>query len=332
MIANRPHLFQSFQVVSARIRRWILSWTLATLLVLSPVPISFSAETEETAKPNSVAVLVSAYRPFLEAVEGLSSVLETAGAEVELFTLEDYPERRRAVLRERMIQPSFECYIGVGPWAADFIWRELDRPSVTALYTMVYNPEKRLPPTRDLCGVSMNIPIPTQVETILTALPDARRVGLMYDPQFNDPFFIQAKQIAERLDRRIVPLQVSSSKEIPTVLKKHLNDIDALWLIIDETVTSLERIVQFIIETALSKRVPVIGYNRFHYESGTALSFILDYEALGEQTGHLFMETLRSGVCQSPDPEFTVLVNPKVIERLDIQLGDEISGRDVTQP
>jgi putative ABC transport system substrate-binding protein len=313
-----------------RIGRRSLSWLLVGLLGLSP--ISSSAETEKTSEPASVAVLVSAYRPFLEAVEGLSSVLETAGVDVEVFTLEDYPERRRAVLRERMIQQPFMCYIGVGPWAADFIWRELDRPNATVLYTMVVNPEKRLPPTRDLCGVSMNIPIPTQMETILASLPDARRIGLLYDPQFNDAFFIQAREIAERYDRQIVPLQVSSSKEIPTVLERHLNDLDALWLIIDETVTSLERIVQFIIETALSERVPVIGYNRFHYESGAALSFIFDYKALGKQTGHLVMEILRSGLCQSPDPEFGIQVNRKVIERLDIRLGEEVSGRDMTQP
>jgi len=305
---------------------------LAALLGLSLIPNSFSSETEEGSEPAVVAVLVSAYRPFLEAVEGLSGVLETAGIEVEVFTLEDYPERRRAVLRERMVQQSFGCYIGVGPWAADFIWRELDRPNAKALYTMMVNPEKRLPSTRDLCGISMNIPIPTQVETILTALPDAKCIGLLYDPRFNDPFFNQAKRIAERYDRSIVPLQVSSSKEIPEILEKHLTNVDALWLIIDDTVTSLERIVQFIIETALVEGVPVIGYNRFHHESGAALNFILDYEALGEQTGQLALEVLRDSICKSPDPGFNIQVNRKVIERLDIQLGEEILRKDMTQP
>jgi putative ABC transport system substrate-binding protein len=330
MRIHSPHFFQSFQVFLDRIGRRSLSWLLAALLGLSPIPSS--AETEETSPPTVVAVLVSAYRPFLEAVEGLSSVLETAGVDVEVFTLEDYPERRRTVLRERMIRQPFGCYIGVGPWAADFIWRELDRPNAKALYTMMVNPEKRLPPTRDLCGVSMDIPIHTQVKTILTALPGARRIGLLYDPRFNDTFFIRAKEIAEGYDRQIIPLQVSSSKEIPEILEKRLKNVDALWLIIDDTVTSLERIVQFIIETALVGGVPVIGYNRFHYEAGAALSFILDYKELGEQTGQLAREVLQSGVCRSPDPRFSIQVNRNVIERLDIQLGEKILGEDVTQP
>jgi putative ABC transport system substrate-binding protein len=303
---------------------------LVVLLGLFPVPISAFAEEEPSESP-SVVVLVSAYRPFLEAVEGLSSVLETAGVEVELFTLEDYPERRRGVLKERMIQQAFGCYVGVGPWAADFIWSELGRPEIPALYTMVVDPEKRLPQTRDLCGIAMNIPISTQVEKITTTLPNAKRIGLLYDPRFNDSFFVEAKEMAAQFDRRIIPLQVSSSKEIPEILEKNFMNVDALWLILDETV-SIERINQYIIETALKERIPVIGHNLFHHESGAALSFILDYEMLGKQTGELVMETLRTGVCQNPDPEFTVQVNRKVIERLDIQLGEEVLGEDMTQP
>ena len=305
---------------------------LIVLLGLSPVSISSFAEEEDSSELPSVVVLVSAYRPFLEAVEGLSGVLETAGVEVELFTLEDYPERRRDVLRERMIQQVIGCYIGVGPWAADFIWRELDRSETPALYSMVVTPEKRLPQTRDLCGISMNIPVSTQVMKIAAALPEAKRIGLLYDPLFNDPFFNQAKEIAAKFDRRIVPLQVSSSKDIPEILGKNLMNVDALWLIIDETVTSLERIVQYIIETALTERVPVIGYNRFHHESGAALSFILDYEALGRQTGQLALDLLRGGICRSPDPGYSVQVNHKVIERLDIRLEEEALREDMIQP
>ncbi len=329
---HRTHIARFLKVLSDQIGRCFGRAVLVVLLGLSPAPISSFAQEEEPSELPSVVVLVSAYRPFLEAVEGLSSVLETAGVEVELFTLEDYPERRRGVLRERMIQQPFGCTIGVGPWAADFIWRELDQPEIPALYTMVVNPEKRLPQTRDLCGISMNIPISTQVEKIATALPDAKRIGLLYDPLFNDPFFNEAKEMAAQFDRRIVPLQVSSSKDIPGILEKNLMNVDALWLVIDETVTSLERIVQYIIETALKEGVPVIGYNRFHHESGAALSFILDYEALGKQTGQLALEVLQGNMCASPDPGFSMEVNRKVIERLDIQLGEEILREDRTQP
>ena len=96
--------------------------------------------------------------------------------------------------------------------------------------------------------------------------------------------------------------------------------------------TISESIIQFIIETALLNHVPVIGYNSFFYESGAALSFVFDYQELGEQTGDLIMKLIETGVCSRPDPKFSMWVNRKTIQRLDIPLGDEAVTEDGTTP
>ena len=62
------------------------------------------------------------------------------------------------------------------------------------------------------------------------------------------------------------------------------------------------------------------------------MNFILDYEALGEQTGHLAMEVLQSGVCQSPDPTFSIWVNREAVQRLDISLGEEVTEEGIITP
>jgi putative ABC transport system substrate-binding protein len=249
-----------------------------------------------------------------------------------VFTLEDYGGRRRTVLKEKITEQSFGFYVGVGQQASRFIWDDLDLQKATGIYSMVLNPEKTLPLTEDACGISLNIPIQTQLEKISAALPDARRIGLLYDPRNNDPFFIQAGKIADETDLRIIPLRVISSREIPAVLETYLKDVDALWLITDSTVTISESIIQFIIETALLNHVPVIGYNSFFYESGAALSFIFDYQELGEQTGELIMLLLDTGVCSNPDPKFSLWVNRKTIQRLGILLGEEAVTEDGATP
>lgn len=291
-----------------------------------------SAYGEEDSEPISVAIVVSLVQQYLEAVEGLSHVLEAEGVEIEVFTLDDYQGKRRTVLKEKMVRQPFRCYVGVGHEAAPFIWDELDPKKATPIYSMVLDPEKTLSLSGDACGVSLNIPISTQIEKISAGLPGAKRIGLLFDPLNNDPFFIQAQKIAEDFGLRIVPLRVSSSEEIPTVLETHFKDVDALWLITDSTATPSESIIQFIIETALLNRVPVIGYNSFFYESGAALNFIINYEEIGEQTGELIMELLDTGVCSSPDPKFSLWVNRKTIQRLDILLGEEVVTEDGTTP
>ncbi|MBN1832519.1 MAG: hypothetical protein JW896_10450 [Deltaproteobacteria bacterium] len=319
------------QEASARFNRRALIRLLAFSCALFSVLHAASIRADEVSSA-PVAVLYTLNRPFVEAVEGLSRVIKTAGGKTEAFALEDYPEKRRSILKEKMTQQPFGFYVGVGPQAARFIWDELDPVKARPIYSMVLNPEKVLSLTGNECGVSLNIPISTQVERISAGLPGAKRIGLLFDPLNNDPFFIQAGKIAEGSDLRIIPLRVTSSREIPTVLETRLKDIDALWLITDSTVTISESIIQFIIETALLNRVPVIGYNSFFYESGAALSFVFDYQELGEQTGELITELFDTGVCSSPDPKFSLWVNRKTIQRLDILLGEEAVMGDGAAP
>jgi putative ABC transport system substrate-binding protein len=66
-------------------------------------------------------------------------------------------------------------------------------------------------------------------------------------------FFMKAAAEASSLDLKIVPLKVSSKKDIPVVLKQNWENIDALWLIPDQTVIS-ESIVQYMIKDALFKK------------------------------------------------------------------------------
>lgn len=330
---HRPLFFQALQRFSDRIKRGAWSRLPSALWVLFAIFPMTSAYAEEDAEPVPVAIVVSLVQQYLEAVEGLSHVLEAEGVEIEVFTLENYRGKRRTVLKEKMVSQPFRCYVGVGEEAALFIWRELEGPTkATPIYSMVLDPEKILSLTGDACGVSLNIPIPTQLEKISAALPDARRIGLLYDPLNNDPFFIQAQKIAEDFGLRIIPLRVFSSEEIPAVLETHLKDVDALWLITDSTGTPSESIIQFIIETALLNRVPVIGYNSFYYESGAALNFIINYEEIGEQTGELIMELLNNGVCSSPDPKYSLWVNRKTVQRLNIRLGENFLTEEASTP
>lgn len=294
---------------------------LLALLLVCGALYSPGAFAGEPGHEPPVAVLFELKKPFMEAVEGLSRVLEAAGIAPDVFTFDDYVGKREALLREKMLQKPFQCYIAVGPEAARYLWTEINRPNAIMLYTMVLNPEKILPSDRPLCGISLNLPIQTQVRTIAAALPLARRIGLLFDPHYNEPFFSQSKQALEETGRDITPMKVSSSKEIPEVLDRFLKEVDILWMIPDPTVIS-ESIIQYVIKQALMDGKPVIGYNTFFYESGAALNFIFNYADLGEQTGELVLDLLKTGDCARPDPKFSLWVNREVVQRLGVVLGE----------
>ena len=92
--------------------------------------------------------------------------------------------------------------------------------------------------------------------------------------------------------------------------------MDALWLIPDRTVIS-ESIVKYVIKEAFLRKIPVIGYNRFFYETGAALAFVFDYKELGQQCAKKALSILSGKNCLSTPPLFHVWVNAGVAGSLD---------------
>ena len=298
-------------------------------MILCSVLLAAAAAQGAEIRSPKVAVLVSSnIRPYIEAVEGMSVVLaESARAKVQVFSLEKFKGKIRDVLIQNLTEERFDLFVAVGPEAVRFASEEPVLEKNTWLYSMVLNPPKVFGQAETACGVSLDIPAQRQIEMIAQGLTSIKRLGLLYDPRYNAEFFTKAATEAPSLDLKIVPLKVSSKKDIPVVLKQQWENIDALWLIPDQTVIS-ESIIQYIIKDALFKKTPVIGYNRFFYESGAALAFVFDYEELGRQTGRLAANVLMGKTCEKETPVFRGWLNLRVIDKLGMTVPEKKS-RDI---
>jgi putative tryptophan/tyrosine transport system substrate-binding protein len=271
-----------------------------------------------------VAVVVSRdIRPYIEAVEGMSMVLaESASAKVQVFPLEKFKGKSRDVLIQSLTGEKFDLFVAVGPEAVRLVSEESLLEKTPWLYSMVLNPPKISGRSDAACGVPLDVPPQKQLEVIAEGLTAVKRLGLLYDPRYNSEFFLKASTEAPSLNLKIVPLKVSSKKDIPVVLKQQWESVDALWLIPDQTVIS-ESIVQYIIKDALFRKTPVIGYNRFFYESGAAVAFVFDYEELGRQTGRLAADVLMGKACEKEPPVFHVWLNLRVIDKLGLDVSEK---------
>lgn len=266
-----------------------------------------------------VAVVVSLnIRPYLEAVEGIKTGLsEQREAVITVFNMEDYAGKAQNLLSEGLRDTKFDICIAVGPDAARLIWSGDSAGQALKIYTMVLHPDKVLDSREPVCGISLDIPAETMMQIFSKVLPSLTRIGLLYDPENNATFARQAALEAPVTGLQIIPLEVSSRKEIPDVLKAHWDLIDGLWLIPDQTIIT-ESLVRFIIKQCIFHEVVAFGYNRFFYENGAALSTILDYREIGEKTAELSLASLRGGVCRKQAPKFKVLYNSKVLNRIGV--------------
>lgn len=288
------------------------------LFLILSTTLFFTGIAESADKPTpKVAIVISqSIRPYLLAVEGVRKELaRDRQTKIEEFDLEKFKGESRNLLAMDLKKGGFALFLAIGPSATRFIWEHFPSEDVPKLFTMVLNPERILSSEKFPCGITLRIPLTRQLECISLGIPSVQRLGILYDPSYNSRLIKQVTSSANDSGVTIVPLIVSSKREIPLVLKQNWPSLDALLFIPDRTVIS-ESIVQYIIKQAILNKLPVIGYNRFFYESGAALAFILDYNEIGEQTGRVAARMLSGQACKNEPPLFRVWVNSRVIKKL----------------
>ena len=276
-------------------------------------------------------------RPYVEAVEGFHDGLQRAASsdpavdtDVEIIMLDRYTDASLADLASRMAsrtegRTAIHLAVAVGPEAAAFVWETFPESDIAKLYFLILNPEKVIPDASPATGISLNIPPAEQLRLINQSLSLVTRVGVFYDPVYNADFFAAASAATLELDVELVPLAVGSKKDIPFLLEECWDTIDCVWLIPDRTVIS-ESIAQYIIKQAVLKKVPVVGYNRFFYDSGAAAAFVFDYANLGRQAAGLAVDVLQGRAGGTVSPVFHVWLNASVFQKMGIPLPDPVES------
>ncbi|WP_373499502.1 ABC transporter substrate-binding protein [Desulfococcus sp.] len=273
-------------------------------------------------QPLRAVVLISQnIRPYIEAADRAAETLQGGGLQVETIQVETLPADEKQLLEQAIDRNAYDLLLTVGPEASRFAWSRSRTGACPVIYTMVLNPERLPDAPADPCGISLGIPIEVQMQSITRILPSVKRIGLMFDPGNNAWFHETAERIAAAKGLSVTPIRLSSRKEISRALEAVWGKIDGLWLVPDRTIIS-ESIVQYLIKQALLNDTPVVGYNRFFYESGAAISFVFDYGKLGEQAGRLAIERVQGRECGHPAPAFKTWINTRVLEKLEIPLGD----------
>lgn len=292
-------------------------WIFLFLNSLFLVPSVFS---ESSNQQGAVGIVVSMkIRPYLEAVDGLKAGLDKKShSAIHTFYLENYESGEMDELSRHILSKKCDSLIAIGPEAAVYIWEKFPEDRINKMYSMVLNPEKIISAEGLNCGVSLNIPIATQLMTLSTAFPHVREIGLLYDKALNSEFAGSARSLANVLGLKIVPMEISSRRDMPSILKEHWGKIDLLWLIPDHTVIS-QSLVRFIIKEAILNGTPVTGFNSFFYRSGAAISFVTDYESTGRITAEYFSSILHGEPCELKGPYFDSWVNRKVLKKIGLK-------------
>ena len=277
------------------------------LLLLVLVLGDFLASRDTLASEPPIGIFLSSkIRPYLQSLHGLEDELDF---DYQVFDLSENYELAKHYAKSRR----FQTCVAIGPEAIRLLYH-YGTAIPNKLAIMALDLEK-LVGNHTLCGIDLRIPISFQLEIIEKKLGPGRKVAILYNKPENGELIQRALRYAKEKGLTLVPLELESPSQIMEKLGPVLNQIDIVLFIPDSVVIS-EKIVSHITKTALLKGVAVCGFNRFFYETGALLSFIIDYEEVGRQAARLVAKLVREHICIFTPPKVKLLWNERALKIL----------------
>jgi len=204
------------------------------------------------------------------------------------------------------------------------------------LFCMVLNPQasgfvrSMSASGNNLTGASLDIPPQVQFEAIRALVPQARKIGVIYNPQETETVVQQARKTARDMGLELIAVPVPTPDKVPDALRALDKTVDALWSVADGTAFSSAS-MEFIFLHTLRNKLPFMGLSPAFVKAGALLALAVDYQEVGAQCGALANRILAG---ESPSalpvltPQKVVLhVNLKTAETLGLRIApDRLKG------
>ncbi len=282
-------------------------WLTILVLLLVLILGDFLALRDTLASEPPIGIFLSSkIRPYLQSLHGLEDELDF---DYQVFDLSENYELAKHYAQSRR----FQTCVAIGPEAIRLLY--LYGTAIPNKLAIMALDLEKLVGNHTLCGIDLRIPISFQLEIIEEKLGPDRKVAILYNKAENGELIQGALKYAKEKRLTLVPLEVEGPSQIMEKLGPVINQIDIILFIPDSVVIS-EKIVSHITKTALLKGVAVCGFNRFFYETGALLSFIIDYEEVGRQAARLVEKLVREHICIFTPPKVKLLWNKRALNIL----------------
>jgi putative ABC transport system substrate-binding protein len=174
-------------------------------------------------------------------------------------------------------------------------------------------------------GVFLEFPLETQFEMIRRLLPDAKTVGVIYNPGENQQRITAAMRVAEKTGLRLDVRKVTVPQDLPGALESLSRSIDVLWAVPDKLVLNPETARNFLL-FSYRNLIPFIGLSPEWVKSGALFSMDWDFMDIGQQCGEMALKVARGTPASSipPVPPRKVLysLNTKAGRQMKIDISE----------
>lgn len=281
-----------------QIRKIMAGISVAGLLLLGGCS---SKKAGSETKVKHVGVLQIVQHPSLDkAYKGFKKGLKEEGY-VEGKNLKiDYQNAQNSQdnlksMSEKLVNEKSDLILGIATPAAQSIANATkDIPTVVTAVTDLKAAklvDSNAKPGRNITGTTDMVSIDKQIKLLLSIVPKAKTIGVMYNAGESNSK-IQADLAIAALKKAGVKVLVktaNTTNDVQQVTETLAGKVQGIYVPTDNTFASASSIIGKVVK---EKKVPLVAGSTDQIKNGGLASIGIDYEALGEQTGKMAAKIL----------------------------------------
>lgn len=285
----------------------------------------------------SVAVTSIVEHPALDAVrDGVKQALADAGYTEEKGLKWQYQTAQgntaiAAQIARKFVGDRPDAIVAIAtPSAQAVVAATKDIPVV---YSAVTDPvAAQLVPSMDpsgtnVSGVSDRLSLERQIELIKQVLPDAKRVGMVYNPgEANSVVVVKAmRDLLKEQGMTLVEATAPRTVDVGAAARSLVGKVDVIYTNTDNNVVSA---YESLVKVGNDAKIPLVASDTDSVKRGAIAALGIDYHDLGVQTGKIVVRILKGekpgAIASETSSNLRLFVNPGAAEKQGVTLSDEL--------
>ncbi|MFA7436755.1 MAG: ABC transporter substrate-binding protein [Castellaniella sp.] len=205
--------------------------------------------------------------------------------------------------------------------------------SIPVVYSAVTDPvAAQLVPSweasgTNVTGVSDALALEKQVELIRQIVPDAKKVGMVYNPgEANSVVVVkQMRELLPQSGMTLVEASAARTVDVGAAARSLVGKVDAIYTSTDNNVVSA---FESLVKVADSAKIPLIASDTDSVKRGAIAALGVNYHDLGLQTGQLVVRILKGekpgDMASETSSRVELFVNPAAAEKQGVTLSEDL--------
>lgn len=181
------------------------------------------------------------------------------------------------------------------------------------------------PSGTNVTGVSDSLALEKQVELIKKVVPNAKRVGMVYNPgEANSVVVVKRmRELLPQSDMSLVEATAARTVDVGAAARSMVGKVDVIYTSTDNNVVSA---YEALVKVGNDAKIPLVASDTDSVKRGAIAALGVNYHDLGIQTGNMVIQILKGQkpgeIASQTSDKLELFVNPGAARKQGVTLSD----------